>query len=108
LIATTTGGTMTPCEENGWKVGQIFERVIAGDPSPVEKGSLVVLVRDDNTMIPVFLCLSGSSKGREYSLWLSTLTRVYPPEEKKTVTVVCEGHKVEISRESAKALNLIP
>jgi len=98
---------MTPCEERGWKVGQVFERVMDGKAS-VEKGSLAVLIRDDNTPIPRFFCLSGSSKGREFNLKLSALTRVYPPEEKKTVTVTCEGNKVEISRESAKALNLIP
>lgn len=87
---------MTPCEEKGYEEGQIFE--------DKRDGELYVLVHDDGTYQPNFFSITRRDPNRFPPI--SKLTRIFPPED-SVVTVVCEGTKTTISRESAIALNLI-
>jgi len=103
---------MTPCEEKGYEVGQVFT-VVHG--ITFDEDSTVVLSKDDGSGYPLFDLVDGgcnssigikTKKGAYVSL--SFVERIYPPEEEKTkdVEVVCEGKTTVLSRESAKVLGL--
>ena len=91
-----------------YKEGYIYKRTHDSSGDIVSKGDLAVLIGDiipgDNCSR--FLMLTGESEGRRVKLDKNLFKRIWP-FEKDTVIVVCEGKETEISRESAKALNLI-
>ena len=104
---------MTPCEERGYEVGQVFE--VVDDRYVVTRpGAIMVLHDDDGSSRPPFLAIANLPENyknklqRKFNVDIENIKRIYPPEEEsKTVDVMCEGNVVEISRELAKALNLI-
>lgn len=100
---------MTPCEKKGWKEGEVFE--VLNEDEHGTNGSdhdIMVLSDDDGSRSPYFTFLTGSLKGRVGCKRTYNVKRIYPPEEEsKEVEITCEGKTVKISRESAKALNLI-
>ena len=74
---------MTPCEEKGYKVGQVFE-VIADDASHFSIGSVVALASIKGRS-PVFDLVRGECTVRNgkrtekgCSLWLKEVKRIYP------------------------------
>jgi len=91
-----------------YKEGYIYKRTHDSSGDIVSKGDLAVLIGDiipgDNCS--KFFMLDGASAGKSIMLDRDYFKRIWPPE-KDTVIVVCEGKETEISRESAKALNLI-
>ena len=95
---------MTPCEEKGYKVGQVFR----GARGEFKEGWVMVLKKDDGTQNPYFYCISGEQPFDDSCCeFIYRMERIYPPEEKsEDVEVVCEGKTVVISRKSAEALNL--
>jgi len=87
---------MSNCKDRNWKVEQIF-KAMDGDngSSYADAGDILVLKKDDGSMCPYFLMISG-------------IKRIYPPEEEsKDVDVVCEGKTTTLTREDARKLNLI-
>ncbi len=102
------------CKDKGYKVGQVFE-VVGNDEEAFKVGSIIVLSEDIGNTNPLFDLVWGECR-YEYGILtergahelLKNVKRIYPPEEgSKPVEITCEGKTVEISRESAKALNLI-
>lgn len=49
---------MTPCEELGYEVGDIFE-IVGG--TTLERGAIVKLAEDDDSDIPLFTLIAGES-----------------------------------------------
>jgi len=96
---------MTPCEEKGYEVGQVFERV-TNSGGEYCAGDILALIEHGDEDGAKFLAIHGKTKGKEKFHFFSRIRRIYPPE-KETVSITCEGKTVEISRESAKALKLI-
>jgi len=93
------------CKDKGYEEGQAFKYI--GKSNFFDKGAILVLIEDDGTQYPYFKVIANNHKLHDrHPGDLERMVRIYPPE-KETVTVECEGNKVEISRESAKALNLI-
>lgn len=100
---------MTPCEERGWKEGQVFE-VVSGDRHYTVNGCIAVLDKGADTDYPSFVVVRGLENNPSTNSWnfpLKDLKRIYPPEEKsKNVDVVCEGKTTTLTREDAEKLNL--
>lgn len=103
------------CKDKCYKEGQVFKALTN---TKVDKDTLLVLHNDDGSYYPYFVVLDSSQdrklsahieyKGlKQVCLRLNEVIRIYPPEKSNKVTITCEGKTVEISRESAKALNLI-
>jgi len=97
------------CEDKGYKEGEVF-KIVSGDGiNNRDIGSIVILKEDDGSRSPAFWLTEGRKDLCGQS-WLfiniKKVKRIWPPE-KETVSVICEGKTVEISRESAKDLNLI-
>jgi len=100
---------MSNCKDRNWKVEQIF-KAMDGDngSSYADAGDILVLKKDDGSMCPYFLMISGRKEGEECCPNLTSLKRIYPPEEEsKDVDVVCEGKTTTLTREDARKLNLI-
>lgn len=98
---------MTPCEKRNWKEGQVFKCIDDGNGT-LDTGDILVLNDDDESRTPGFQHIESSRVGYCGYYKLDQMKRIYPPEEEsKEVEVECEGKKTTISRESAKALNLI-
>jgi len=88
----------------GYEVGQVF-KVVNADyfDSSVKEGDLLQL----ETKRGEFRVISGDGFGMiQLDSSFDEVERVWPPGNDK-VLITCEGKTVEISRESAKALNLI-
>ena len=104
---------MTPCEKRGYEVGQVFE--VVDDRYVVTRpGAIMVLHDDDGSSCPTFLAIANlpenykNSLQKKFCVNINDVKRIYPPEEEsETVDVMCEGKTTQISRESAKALNLL-
>lgn len=94
---------MTPCEEKGWEVGQVFE--------DERDGGLFVLDYDDGSSSPYFMSLgnTGARKGKICTPPIPKLKRICPPEEKsKKVEIVCDLEDfVVIKKADAKELNIL-
>lgn len=78
---------MTPCEERGYEVGQVFE-VVDINGVIFSNKSIIILTKDNNSDAPLFDLVKGScqyyhgSLGTEGAyLDLSKVRRIYPPEE---------------------------
>ena len=90
--------------------GHIFKRSAPSRPDSIGKGDLGVLIGKHNcqTSCSEYFMLTGESAGEVKRLFTSSAIQVWPPEApSKDVEVVCDGKTTIISRESAKALNLI-
>jgi len=102
----------SPCEEKGWEVGQVFE-ILGGSNNMTDNGDFVALQEDDGTNSPWFYIIKGRNKGERTCRNIddnSRIKRIYPPEEEsKEITLTCDesGKKTTMSRESAKAMNLV-
>jgi len=100
----------SPCEEKGWKVGEVFEvvnesKACAGHS---KEGTTLVLDEDDLSGCPWFIVVAGPNKGARTCPSLGGLKRIYPPEEEsKDVTVACEGKETTWCRRDAKRMGLI-
>lgn len=82
---------MTPCQEKGYEVGQVFEVIDDSNfHSSVYIGDILVLISGDGT----FEVLSGNHKGNlQWNSLFDNVTRIYPPEEKKPLeTIDLLGH----------------
>ena len=104
---------MTPCEKKGYKVGQVFEYTgesnIGNRNGNFCVGDVLVLEPESSSSYPRFICIKGERVSANLTASLDNIKRIYPPEEilSDMVDITCEGKTVTISRESAKALNLI-
>lgn len=103
---------MTPCEEKDYKVGDWF---IVKHEYAYAYHSIVELIKDDGSACSEFKLVKGvvvhpddewRKNDISFYMDLSEVEPVAKPKPDK-VTIVCEGKEVEISRESAIALNLI-
>lgn len=98
---------MTPCEERGYKVGQVFEVVSDGNGDIIKTGGFVVLCKDDDSKSPKFFVIKDPSERRNKDttyVRLSCIKRIYPPEEKKIETIELMG-KTYDKAEIEKALS---
>ena len=98
------------CKDKGYEEGQAFKTISKKAGDTLEKDSIIILTTDDNSSSPWFKMIDGDTGTyglyNENPVCLNRLKRIWPPE-KETVSITCEGKTVEISRESAKALNLL-
>lgn len=90
---------MTPCEELGYKVGDLFE-VIPENSNSFSKGSIVKLLEDDKSINPLFGLVEGYCSGFD-NQGFSTLSKLKPLPKLPT-----EDFKINLSNmtESEKSL----
>jgi len=100
---------MTNCKDRNWKAEQIFKVMIEDNESSyANAGDILVLKKDDGSTCPYFLIISGKKEGEECCPNLTSLKRIYPPEEEsKDVTVTCEGKETTLCRRDAEKLGLV-
>jgi len=91
------------CKDKGYEVGQVFEVIGADDEESFAIGSTVALSRDDGSSCPKFDLISGKCNYRAglktqkgAYLDLDCVTRIYPPEEKKTTVQLNDEYSAEI------------
>lgn len=99
--------TMTPCEEKGYKVGQVFEVVKTGGGANALKGDIIILTEDDGTSAPFFAKVKAtpdSPMPETLCKTLSKIVRIYPPEEKEPVETITLMGKTYNKAEIEKAL----
>lgn len=99
----TRRNIMTPCEEKGYKVGEVFKVIGVGN-AVIDKNDIVVLREDDHSSAPLFTIIDGRSKGDYGCLSLFKVERIWPPEEKKVETIELMG-KTYNKEEIEKALS---
>ena len=75
---------MTPCEELGYKAGDLFE-VVGSDAGTFSPGSKIELYRDDATDAPLFKLITGECNFKlvdeEYGAYI-TLDFIKPLQKK--------------------------
>lgn len=71
---------LTPCEELGYEVGDVFE---VDETSVFTRGSWIMLVYDDGTSMPKFQLVKGSSYNGRYRGYedLEVIDRIYTRAE---------------------------
>ncbi|AJT60752.1 hypothetical protein [Citrobacter phage CVT22] len=68
---------MTPCEELGYQVGDLFE-VINNKAKPYYKyGDIIMLIRDDGSAMPLFQ-QEGNTFTRDDGEWYMSLDSIKP------------------------------